>query len=327
MGISIRLGIVFLIIIVFGHLAHGEKTNVNEITNYFNNEIGDKNGLESFLEHSKNDANQGISNKEGLKTLGISEVESEKKTKELNSIDANSLEGAGQQEAVKEEHKYYDSLEVNYGSPQIQRHKQDVDLIANASQKLMSRLIEGLKEMNVDCKQVKGNKEIEPEYYIDIQKEHLKDTIYNENVCEELHNKYNCTDVVTLKCVKTGFKHKDWQNKEIAFSGNLLFSIHRWDWEWVIHWKKGRYGWHVVLRTKYNVDQARELIAHTIGATIDQIHDTVEGPPAGRGIGNIHTMENDIVGWDQYVFKYKYRDKYLVCEQWGEDWNERCKLQ
>ena len=45
---------------------------------------------------------------------------------------------------------------------------------------------------------------IEPEYYIDIKKEQIKDTVYTKAICEEPRNRYKCYDVLTASCKRKG---------------------------------------------------------------------------------------------------------------------------
>ena len=326
------------------------QTNRNEITNFFNKEVEDRQGLEQFIENSKRESEQGIASKGAIQALGVSENELEEKTSELNSINANSLESVAQDERAKEENNYYDALEVDYTDPKIINHKKDVDKIADANERLMSRLIEGLRDLEIDCKTVKGNIEIEPEYHLEIEREHLKDTIYNQHICEELRNKYNCTDTVTLKCSRTGSRYGEWEYRTIRFGGAELhnnkmdwgFAIKRcrkkWDWFIMPNHPKAHpffgYGDSKQVDSPWRnnaaaiINDARIFITGKIGAGIDQIREDIVFPPDGRGIG--HQFWG--VGrwrhvWNEYEFGYWYRDIYQVCEVWVEDWNEACKLQ
>jgi hypothetical protein len=206
------------------------KTRLNEVTDMFDKEVEDKANLEQMIENSKTQAEQGIADKEVIKTLELKENELENKTTKLNSINANSLESEGQREKAKEEHAYYDALEVDYTDPQIINHHKDMDKILSASDRLMGRLIEGLKDLGVDCKTVKGDKEIEPEMYLDIEKEQQRDTVYDQHICEEPRNQYSCSDVVTLKCTNKG--SGNFEARTIRFAYN----------EMPHHWWGGLYG-------------------------------------------------------------------------------------
>jgi tRNA splicing ligase len=45
-----------------------------------------------------------------------------------------------------------------------------------------------------------------------------------------------------------------------------------------------------------------------------------------RGVGTILHLERKSYTWEKFIFKYQYRDGYKICEQWAEDWTERCVL-
>jgi hypothetical protein len=64
--------LLMLIIIVASSRADANRhqTNKNDISNLFQSEIEDRQGLDKFLENSKNQAESGIGNKAGLQELG-----------------------------------------------------------------------------------------------------------------------------------------------------------------------------------------------------------------------------------------------------------------
>jgi hypothetical protein len=59
---------------------------------------------------------------------------------------------------------------VDYNRPSTMAYKQDAEMIANASGKMMDNLLGQLKDIGVDCKTVKGNKEIEPQYFMELSR-------------------------------------------------------------------------------------------------------------------------------------------------------------
>ena len=139
-----------------------------------NQEIKDREAIDNFVNNSKQQAHQGIEGKAGLKELSISESQATAEVSKLNSIHSDDLEHQGRLERSKEENAYYKSLEIDHDSPLIASQKKDIELISNASEKLMISLVKGLKEFDIDCQQVKGNQHLEPEYYLDINKEDYK---------------------------------------------------------------------------------------------------------------------------------------------------------
>ena len=341
--------VLMLIIIVASSRADANRhqTNKNDISNLFNQEIEDRQGLDKFLENSKKQAESGVGNKAGLQELGTNEGELENKTSELNSINANSLESRGQEERAKEENAYYEVLEIDYTDPKILNHKKDIDKIADANEKLTSLLIEGLRDLDIDCKTVKGDKELEPEYALEIEKEHFKDVTYNRQSCEELRNRYNCNDTVTLKCSKTGLRYGEWQHKTIKLPGHALHH-EKGNWGYAVKWKNKRWGWHITPYHpkgwgEYQIDSpwrndpaaiiadARLYLAIKLGVQLEQIREDVGFPLGGRGVDDGSSI-NPVgcrwrVAWNEYEFTYYYRDTYPVCEVWSEDWNEVCRLQ
>ena len=131
MLVLLRSIIIFSFVIFFTITAVAQKapTNINKVTDFFNEEIENKDSLNNFIEDSKNQASSSIENNEGLKALPMSQGEAQSKTSELNSINANSLESKGNEERAKEEHNYYDVLEVDYSDPKIINHTKDVNKI------------------------------------------------------------------------------------------------------------------------------------------------------------------------------------------------------
>lgn len=48
---------------------------------------------------------------------------------------------------------------------------------------------------------------------------------------------------------------------------------------------------------------------------------------AGRGSGQLLEVgERWRLIWEEYEFIYKYRDGKEICEEWSEDWSEKCRL-
>ena len=179
-------------------------TNQNNQTDLFVKEIENKKELEQSLKHAKEQAGKGIAEQEGLKSLNVTQDEVNNKTTELNSINAYDLESAGRLERAKEENHYYELLEVDHSAPGMIKHKQDMEQIANASGKLIAKLTEGLKDIGVDCKKTKGNKEVEPQYNIDTLQEHTSDITYTKVICEQPQNSYDCSQSLKLTCKQAG---------------------------------------------------------------------------------------------------------------------------
>ena len=198
---------VLIIIVTFSYYGYAKeavRTNQNVASEFFEQAIDNKDELEQSLKHAKEQAGKGITDQEGLKSLNVTQDEVNNKTTELNSINAYDLESAGRLQRAKEENHYYELLEVDHSAPGQTRHKQDMEQIANASGKLIAKLTEGLKDIGVDCKKTKGNKEVEPQYVIDTEQEHTSDITYTKVICEQPRNAYDCAQSLKLTCKQAG---------------------------------------------------------------------------------------------------------------------------
>lgn len=317
-----QITIMFIVILASSSaLADRVQVNKNKISDLFEKEIDDKQATLKFIENSQKQSERGISSKGAVQELGVDEKELESKVSELNAINVNNLESKGQEERAKGENSYINQLEVDYLDPKIVNHKRDIDKISDASSKLMSRLMEGLRDLDIDCKTVKGDKELEPEYVIEIEKEHFKDTIYNQKFCEELRNEYSCSDSLILKCTKTGVRYKEWQDRVMYLGGfEFWFDYHGWT-----HTIKCRRGyWSVHMRQDLHLNlERRNMIANRLGVKLEQVEG---GTAPWDGEGKITHVEGVHHVFQRYAINYKYRDSYPVCEEWAEEWMERCRL-
>lgn len=295
------------------------KTNINKIDPLFEENISNYTGFRDSIEQSKAGIVEGIKNKQGLQDLPGHD-DSEGKVEELKNIRANDLEGRGRDEYAKDP-SVYDYF-VDYSKPGNAMHRSDAEKIADATGKLMGDLTALFKELHVDCKTEKGNKEVEPEYFIEIdkKKDPHGDTAYDQYLCEQLNNRYSCTDAVTLTCMRTGMKYGEWQNKEIKISGDEAYGQYGWFNE--VRLKKKRF----ILELR-SFDWVKGAIRNWIAAktqkTIEQIGGVDYGP---RGDEPSHYVNEKQLVFSSYTFRYQYREGWRVCEEWKEDWTERCRL-
>ena len=321
----------FLILIVFGfkasvladHVDPIASTNKNEQTNLFKESVEDVKGFENQINGGKDSALNRLSGSsqvlEDITGKRGSEVKQE--TNKLENIRANDLESAGAKEM--QEKNVIEELYINEENTLWQGHKNDAAKIANASSDLLSNLMDKLKEIGVDCKQVKGSKVIEPEYYINMKTEASKDAKYDLHYCEDLRNKYSCRNILTLKCIRKGKRYGVWKYREVQVPGNTVYNQAK-HLGHAVFWKKKRYGWHLRL------DSAgwRGFLSGHLNIPIMQIGEQISFPNGGRGVGDgTHPIYEDWrVVFDVYAFGYQYRDAQDVCEKWDEDWAEECKL-
>ena len=178
------------------------KTNINPKTDLFEKEIEDYGTFRDHMGSLREQAAQGIGAPGNLELISDkTDDEVKVAARDLNVIKVSDLQVKGQEEVLRTDMM---ELHVDYTDPLIAGHKKDASRIAEASGELLGKLTELFKEFGIDCRTVKGNKVIESEYYIDIKKEQVKDTVYTKTMCEEPRNRYNCHDVLTTKCKRRG---------------------------------------------------------------------------------------------------------------------------
>lgn len=343
-----------VILISSSALANRVEVNKNKVSDLFEKEVDDKQAILKFLEDSKKQSEHGIASTGAVQALGVDENALEGKTSELNAINVNNLESKGQEERAKEENSYVNQLEVDYLDPKIINHKKDIDKIADSSSKLMSRLIEGLRDLDIDCKTVKGDKELEPEYAIEIEKEHVKDTVYNQQFCEELRNKYSCTDTVTVKCTQ--------KTKRELKPETIRLAHHEMpDHWWIGRGRDGGMCYGAIQNTTNNFalfNNSPEILAEVKQKIVEKIgNGDIEIPnqeimffqgedgvslaginssgrvvlyqldPAGNKgyVQNTwHPTPEPVSGTVRFFYKVPQEER---CIQWHERWDEVCRLQ
>ena len=337
--------------VIADHLDPTALTNVNEQTDLFEESTGNWQEWQGQINSGKDAALGDLKKGEGSSPKGLEYIDKnngqqlKSQTQHLSGIKASDLNHQGSRKLSEE--NMLEDLYIDYSKPLNRQHKQDAKKLALAQEKLLgdfAGLMAQLKKLNIDCKAVKGAKKVEPSYYLQMQQEKVRNTVYNQTFCEELRNQYNCRDAVTLKCSKTGKRYGDWQDRKIRFNGHLLHN-QKMNWGWAVQWKRKRWGWHIHSHHPKGgwlgspsespwrnnpaaiIADARGYIAAHLGVPIEQIGEHVGFPVSGRGIGNIGGVGcRWRVVWDEYEFAYKYRDAHAVCAQWSEDWNEQCSL-
>ena len=316
------------------------KTNVNVQTDLFRKSVGD---VEAFKNQVREDEKEAIEKlrsggDHGVEFIaGTSRKEIDENTSELSTIRADELNDRGRTKLLKE--NLLEEIYVDESNPLMVAHRKDAERIAEGSKDLLGSLLLSLKErLGVDCYTVKGNKEIEPEHHIKLKEQQIKETIYDQAMCEEPRNRYNCHDALTLRCNKKGIAWGRWQNRTMVKTfGELPM---RW-------WTVGRYNnstnGHSISCGKWTINSAysQEMatyIAGIIGARLEQVYvgyqNIVLVPAIDCGSVNVDFSNCDL-RWCLYsgissarvTFHYQYRDGYPICEQWTEDWSETCIIQ
>lgn len=296
--------------------------NVNEQTDLFEKSMDDWDGLQDQIRSQKSSTIEGIEGKQGLDSISSkSQSEIESSASSLSSIKATDLNSRGTEELSKE--NIMNDIYVDFSRPLNKQHMVDAKKLAKGQDRLMDNLLNKLKEIGVDCKTVKGPVEKEPTYYLQIEKTQHKDTVYNKTICEELCNRYRCTDSVSLTCKKRGIKWTDWEQKEMPLNGVWIYRAHM-GWFYPKKWTDSRYG--LLLREGNSIVKAemRAHIAANEGVPLENIHEHVSF--GGRGEGRTVHADKNMYAFEVYKVHYYLRLGEEICEEWEEDWDERCDL-
>ena len=327
------------------------KTNINEVTNLFDRHIENKDGLLQDMKQQNDKAVEQIRSRESHDAIeGIEGTEG--KAGELNSIKETDLDAAGRAKRVSSEYQFYDEneLEPDYSKPGNRMHKQDGETIVEATEKTMrdlgSDLMKKLSTLGFNCKTVKGPVQKEPVYYIDIKREDMKNTEYDQFFCEEPKNQYNCNDALTLNCKTRGIAWGPWQDKHIRIPGGELVNFGR-NFFWIDHTAKRCFEYKLSVQGRsmgffrrsnippepHVVNGMREfLVTKHPGSTIDNISTEMSSWWEG-GLFSIdgwiylgRRLGSKDYAFTTYIVNYKYRDGNPACFEWSEDWTERCTL-
>jgi len=316
------------------------KTNVNVQTDLFRKSVGDVQAFKSQIQEEEREAIEKLrsSGDHGVEFIaGSSRKEIDENTAELSTIRADELNDRGRTRLLKE--NLLEEIYVDESNPLMVAHRKDAEKIAEGSKDLLESLLLSLKErLGVDCYTVKGNKEIEPEHRIALKEEQIKETVYDQTICEDPRNKYNCHDALTLRCTKRGIRFGPWQNRQIVISGSELFNTGK---SVFLVKKTGSSCFEYQLELNpifhphpYHVANIREfLVTKHPGSTIDNIYTEMSSGWGGSlfSLNGLYycgrRLGSKDYGWTSYTVYYQYKESYHVCEQWSEDWSETCILQ
>lgn len=326
------------------------KTNVNKVDPLFDENIPDYRSFErDMLEHKKAVAS-GVGRGLGTKDV-VGASDAEKTARDLSEISANDLESRGRAKGAAD--SMFNEIFVDYSKPGNMQIKKDMEEIAESSGNMMKVILGMLKDLGVDCKSVKGNTQIEPQYHIDLKSRTDRDkgeTVYDPYFCEQPRREYHCLDEVTVTCKKKGIKWGPWQDKEIRVPGAELisysadkhmFRIEKTDdrvFDYFLRlnsWKELGW-WREELKSPEagHILHARKFLAtkHE-GATIDNIAEEMSSSSEGNHFSisgrryDGRALGSKDYAFASYVINYKYRDGSPACLEWDEDWGEECQLQ
>lgn len=179
------------------------KTNVNKIDPYLSQTI-DVNDWNGTIEKNKS---LGVTGIESGKNNFVDSVDVDKERSILENIDPQSMESEGIK--AKNACPWCDDFFINTNAPGHQQRIIDAKDIASATGKLVKDLVSRLKNLGVDCKTVKGNKVIEPQYFIELHRENTQDRIYEPFFCEQPKNQYDTLDDLEIHCLQFSSRPED----------------------------------------------------------------------------------------------------------------------
>lgn len=341
---------IVIIIVTLPSLVFARATNVNEVNTLFEDHIENKAEYFRNLEGLRDESTGRIESKSGMSSIKeIDKVDGF--SSQINSIDAYDLGAEGKKVRASEEYRFYDEHEMapDWSKSGNRMHKEDAEDITSAVARKLKALTKHLEELGLDfdCSRQRKPVQLDPSFSLEIKRNPKENVEFDQIFCEEARNKYNCKDKVSLTCRRRGKGYGEWEPRTIRFNGHVLHNT-KMDWGYAIKWKYKRWGWHITpnhpsykafsgpeaqVDSKWRTNpaaiiaDARAYIASHHGVSIEQIGEYVQFPASGRGIGNIGGVGcRWRVVWDEYEFGYSYRDAYDICEEWEEDWDERCNL-
>ena len=315
------------------HLDNTLQTNVNEQTDLFEESTGNWQEWQQQINSGKDAALDGIRGGVEKPPVGLefiskqNALQLQNEVQHLSKVKAIDLNEQGSRKLSEE--NMLEDLYIDYSKPLNKKHKQDAKILATAQDGLLkdfSSLFGKLENIGINCKSVKGDKRLEPTYYLQMQEEKVKNTIYNQTICEELRNEYNCQDKLTLECIKKGMLWQDWQEGEYVIDGLWIHNNQRgWLSERCIGGSKR------ISKRKYALDfinspAVREAIyehsLRRLGKNRDELHPKINIEVLGGYVeyDRRHQVTSGV------LVKYKSRTGQEICQEWQEDWSEICAL-
>jgi hypothetical protein len=208
------------------HLEQEIPTQKNKQTDLFDKSVDNLSDFTGKLEAGKQGGIDSMGGEHG-NPQGLQYITKKSKGElggesgKLESIGENDLASRGREEMIKKDS--LNELYTDYSRPLNKQHLKDAKTIANAQDELLKNLLEKLKDLGVDCKTIKGDKKIEPEYFLQTKTSNHKDTLYNQTFCEEPRGEYRCTNGLTLHCSDSSYVAGSISN----VSGNMAHTINK----------------------------------------------------------------------------------------------------
>ncbi len=300
------------------------KTNINQIDPLFEENIENYQGWQEAIDRKRETAIEASGNNQAFGEES-STPKAKSEIDRLSNISANELEGQGRQERAAK--PWVDDFFVDYSKAGGRQHQSDAELIANSSGKLMNKLTSLLKDLGVDCQEVKGNKEVEPQYYLELRRKKMRDdTVYDQFFCEQLRNHYVCHDRLMLSCKTRGVQKGKVQPKVVNIGAMDLWSLGVLSGEDYEQWGNTYEDAKLVLKIRLDarsIPVIKSWLALKEGVKSDFIDNIRVSYSSGIMFMNLDSRKH---GFTTYRLDYDVAEKHEVCLEWNEEWNEVCEL-
>lgn len=195
------------------HQSPSVPTNRNEKDNFLENSVPDHNALKRMLESHKNDYGAEINGASGLG--GVIDFSEPKISREVRDLKDGNKKISAQEEAEAM------SMHVDLTDPLLQRDKSDLEKISEDSSKSLGSLISDLRDIGVDCREGGTMEVVDPAYSVEKINMTYRNKLYDKALCEQLRNKYDCRDVLNIRCKDPHFVHGALKN----VTSNIVHSI------------------------------------------------------------------------------------------------------
>ena len=323
---NISIYFVVGIFVLTPSFAMAKATNVNEVNTLFEDHIDGKDEYFRSLEEIKGGATGRM--QEGSANQYIHDRDKiEGFNSRIGSIDAYDLGEEGKKVRASEEYRFYDEHKMapDWSKDGNRMHKVDAETITTATARKLNNLMKHLKDLGLDYDCSKRVKPVEYDvaYSLEIERNPQQNVEFDQILCEEARNQFNCKDRVTLTCKRKGINWTDWEQKEMPLNGVWIYRAHM-GWFYPKKWTDSRYG---LLLREGNPGVQAEMRAHIAaneGVPLENIHEHVSF--GGRGEGRTVHADKNMYAFEVYKVHYNLRSGEEICEEWEEDWDERCGL-
>lgn len=322
-----KLSWLVILILHYASSSLADKTNVNEVTDLFDQAISNKDGVVSHIEGAKAG---NISDIESGASLGhIQDIDkTNAEISKLSAIRAVDLDDAGRAARQSEDYKFYDQgeFETNFNKPGYAMHKKDVQEIVGATSALLGNITASLKDLGGDCSEVKGSVQKTPIHVIETKREEQRNTEYDQVICQQPKNQYRCSDSLSLRCVK---RRENTDEQYVVISRNEIPSQFIRTQMVGAALRAGIYSDTLTIDSS-NSHVFKDIVSRKISnnkiSILPQSVCFCFGTIYSRIVNGIQVTSghHPINGTIKIYYQFTNAGK---CETWSEDWNQRCVLE